>query len=403
MGRWATLTTFGVLAAVFACPARAPDGQRWWSHVAFLADDALEGRDTGSEGHRKAAEYVAREFEKARAQARRAPTASSSRSSCISRTIDEAHSSLALVRDGRRGAADARARTPSSRSGSIPPRRSRPRSSSPATGCRSPRPVTTTSRAWTSAGKLVVYLRGAPAVDPGPAGRAHAVGGRAGRGAAQGGGDRHGRRSRTRRTWTSPGSASALARFMPSMSLADPAMDETRRAEARRHHQPGPRRQAPRRLGPHLRRDPRRGRRRQAAAALRDPGEAQGDRRREAGRRGLAERRGRPARAPTRRSRTSTSSSPRTSITSASASRSTATRSTTARWTTPRASPRCSTWPPCSRSRARSSAGRCCSWPSRARRRACSARSTSPITRPSDAKHDRRRHQHRHVPAALSR
>ena len=27
-----------------------PDGQRWWSHVAVLADDKLEGRNTGTRG-----------------------------------------------------------------------------------------------------------------------------------------------------------------------------------------------------------------------------------------------------------------------------------------------------------------------------------------------------------------
>lgn len=42
----------------------AAQGQRWWRHVEFLADDKLQGRLTGSEGHRKAAEYVAAEFEK---------------------------------------------------------------------------------------------------------------------------------------------------------------------------------------------------------------------------------------------------------------------------------------------------------------------------------------------------
>jgi hypothetical protein len=42
----------------------APDGARWWSYVEFLASDKLEGRNTGSEGHRKAAEYVAAEFER---------------------------------------------------------------------------------------------------------------------------------------------------------------------------------------------------------------------------------------------------------------------------------------------------------------------------------------------------
>lgn len=38
---------------------------RWWSHVEYLASDALQGRDTGSEGHKQAARYVAQEFERA--------------------------------------------------------------------------------------------------------------------------------------------------------------------------------------------------------------------------------------------------------------------------------------------------------------------------------------------------
>ena len=41
------------------------DGKRWWTHVQFLADDKLEGRNTGSEGHRTAALYVAGQFERA--------------------------------------------------------------------------------------------------------------------------------------------------------------------------------------------------------------------------------------------------------------------------------------------------------------------------------------------------
>jgi Zn-dependent M28 family amino/carboxypeptidase len=45
--------------------AQATDSQpakRWWAHVQYLADDKLEGRNTGSEGYRKAAEYVAAKF-----------------------------------------------------------------------------------------------------------------------------------------------------------------------------------------------------------------------------------------------------------------------------------------------------------------------------------------------------
>ena len=59
-----------LLVAVAAVPAQqAPsshfDGNSWWSHVKFLADDSLEGRETGSEGLRKAQAYAVEQFEKA--------------------------------------------------------------------------------------------------------------------------------------------------------------------------------------------------------------------------------------------------------------------------------------------------------------------------------------------------
>ena len=41
------------------------DGNTWWKHIEFLADDALQGRNTGSAGHRRAADYVAGQFKKA--------------------------------------------------------------------------------------------------------------------------------------------------------------------------------------------------------------------------------------------------------------------------------------------------------------------------------------------------
>src|SRR5262249_28395349 len=37
-------------------------GKRWWSHVQYLADDRLEGRDTGSPGDEAAAAYVVQQF-----------------------------------------------------------------------------------------------------------------------------------------------------------------------------------------------------------------------------------------------------------------------------------------------------------------------------------------------------
>ncbi len=43
----------------------AQEGQRWWSHIQVLADDKMEGRNTGSEGHKRAALYVAEQFDNA--------------------------------------------------------------------------------------------------------------------------------------------------------------------------------------------------------------------------------------------------------------------------------------------------------------------------------------------------
>jgi Zn-dependent M28 family amino/carboxypeptidase len=46
-------------------PASHFDGNSWWAHVKFLADDSLEGRDTGSEGLRKAQAYAVEQLQKA--------------------------------------------------------------------------------------------------------------------------------------------------------------------------------------------------------------------------------------------------------------------------------------------------------------------------------------------------
>ena len=96
------LLVIGVIA-VAACSllaAGAPDGTRWWSYVEFLASDKLEGRNTGSEGHRKAAEFVAAQFERdglkpAGTQGYIQPV------KFTTRELDESDSSLALERDGK--------------------------------------------------------------------------------------------------------------------------------------------------------------------------------------------------------------------------------------------------------------------------------------------------------------
>lgn len=59
---WVRVVLALSLAGALAANA---DEQRWLAHVRYLADDALEGRNTGSEGHRKAAQYVAEHFREA--------------------------------------------------------------------------------------------------------------------------------------------------------------------------------------------------------------------------------------------------------------------------------------------------------------------------------------------------
>ena len=71
-------------------------GQRWLSHVQYLASDELEGRNTGSAGYFQAADYVARQF----ADAGLAPAGTNGFFQDITfdvKQIDEEHSSLALV------------------------------------------------------------------------------------------------------------------------------------------------------------------------------------------------------------------------------------------------------------------------------------------------------------------
>jgi Zn-dependent M28 family amino/carboxypeptidase len=62
-----------LLALLFAVPAAAQnaahfDGQTWWNHIKVLADDKLEGRDTGSRGERAAQAYAVEQLQSAGAE-----------------------------------------------------------------------------------------------------------------------------------------------------------------------------------------------------------------------------------------------------------------------------------------------------------------------------------------------
>jgi hypothetical protein len=228
MGRWASLTVLLVAAAAAGLGARAddaPDGGRWWSHVAFLADDALQGRETGSPGHRKAAEYVAGEF--AKAGLRPAGTEGYLQPVALkSRTIDEARSRLALVRD--RGEEPLALGDVAVISLRVDPA---PSVEAPLVfagyGLSIPEFGHDDFKGLDARGKLVVYLRGAPPNVPGPL-AAHS--------------QSEGERSEALRkagavgsvvipnpkTMDIPWERMALARFLPAMTLADPSLDENR-------------------------------------------------------------------------------------------------------------------------------------------------------------------------------
>lgn len=77
----------------------AAEGKLWWSHIQFLADDKLQGRNIGTDEFRQAADYVAGQFQ--RLGLKPAGTAGYLQPIQFnSRQVIQEESSLALVRDG---------------------------------------------------------------------------------------------------------------------------------------------------------------------------------------------------------------------------------------------------------------------------------------------------------------
>lgn len=81
-------------------PANHFDGKTWWDYVKVLADDNMEGRETGSAGLRKAESYIAEQLKKDGLE----PAGANGYYQPVkfeSRQIVEKDSSLALVREGK--------------------------------------------------------------------------------------------------------------------------------------------------------------------------------------------------------------------------------------------------------------------------------------------------------------
>jgi hypothetical protein len=77
------------------------NGHSWWDKVKVLADDKMEGRDTGSRGEHAAQEYTIQQFKSANVE----PAGVNGfyqPVEFVSRKIVESESSLALLRGGNR-------------------------------------------------------------------------------------------------------------------------------------------------------------------------------------------------------------------------------------------------------------------------------------------------------------
>ncbi len=202
----------------------APDGERWWAHVAVLADDKLEGRDTGSPGHLRAAQYVAGEFAKAGLE----PAGTEGFFQTVkltSRKLDESRSSLALVRES--GVEPLTLGTDAVLGARVEPAAELEAELVFAGhGLSIPEVNYDDFSGLDVRGKIVVFLAGAPTRIPGPL-AAHMQSTHERTGVLKDKGAIGLVIIQNPKNMDIPWERAALARFMPAMSLADPALDES--------------------------------------------------------------------------------------------------------------------------------------------------------------------------------
>jgi hypothetical protein len=101
--KYPLLALIGLLSSFRALNAATDylsEGRDWWAYVEKLADDSMEGRNTGSEAYAKAANYVAGQF--AELGLRPAGTKGFLQPMQFNvRQIEEEHCSLELIRNGQ--------------------------------------------------------------------------------------------------------------------------------------------------------------------------------------------------------------------------------------------------------------------------------------------------------------
>jgi len=219
------LATSLILAAMTFAAVESTEAQRWWSHIVYLADDKLEGRDTGSPGYRKAADYVAQQFQSIGLK----PAGTKGFFQTVplkSREILEPNCSLSLRRDGK---------SESLKLGEDayfslrvePAKHVEAEAVFVGYGLRIPELGYDDLAGLDLHGKIAVYLSGAPKSIPGPLAAHSQSGAERWKNLRNAGAVGTAAFSNPKHT-DIPWARASLARFLPAMSLADPNLDDTK-------------------------------------------------------------------------------------------------------------------------------------------------------------------------------
>src|SRR5579859_6801952 len=211
-------------AAALAATDYASEGEDWWARVKILAADNMEGRNTGSDGFRRAAAYVAGEFDHLGLK----PAGTENYYQPIRfrvRQIVEEQSRLELVRDGQ----PAPLSLSDDANFALPPDMARKIDASAVFvghGLVIPELNINDLAGLDLKGKIAVVLAGGPKEIPGAI-KAHYSHPKQQWGALRKAGAIGLAVIRNPKSMDIPWSRATLARLQPVMSLADPKFDDT--------------------------------------------------------------------------------------------------------------------------------------------------------------------------------
>jgi len=201
------------------------EGKRWWSHIEYLASDDLQGRNTGSEGHLKAARYIAAEFERAGLK----PAGTSGYFQPVKfdvKQIVEEPSRLVLVYQGKPQVLKLGEDATLGMRGDI-------QQDTEAGAVFAGYGLQVPEQKWDDLagldlkGKIVVFLSGGPKSIPGPLKAHYSSGGERWK-YLKAAGAVGIATIQNPKSMDVPWARQSLARTMPSMSLSDPSLDETK-------------------------------------------------------------------------------------------------------------------------------------------------------------------------------